>query len=122
MYKMLFTCWLPCGAMQFTSTRRHSMDELTLGLAAWSKRSLLQALPSISPWFETAGTDPNDPTEPVLPTPTDVPVPEPQDVPVPEPTDIPPPDPRDPPAGRTNLPEIAPELRSIRGVNQRHRR
>ncbi len=95
--RILNTWWLSFKAVRFTTTTRLSMDGLPFELGHWSDRCLRQKLQALSPAaaFEYAGTDPNEPVEPVLPTPTDVPVPSPHDVPVPEPHDVPVPEPLD---------------------------
>jgi hypothetical protein len=91
------------------------MDELTFDVGQWSDRCLRQKLQTLATEFdfEFAGTGPDNPVEPILPTPTDVPVPEPHDVPVQDPLDIPPPDPRDLPPSQPKRPEFAPKPRSV---------
>lgn len=101
----ILTTWMTSWfALRFIATRRHAMDELTLGTSYWSDRSTRQSMQMLSTGFLDDRLDDGQwPDEPVLPTPTDVPVPEPFDVPVPEPMDIPPPDPRDVPPPRPDF-------------------
>jgi hypothetical protein len=114
------SAWLlPGVTLQFTSCRRHAMDELTFGAANWSHRSTRQKFQSLVPQYansligavELALVQSGQPDE--LPTPTDVPVPTPRDVPVPEPMDIPPPTPRDVPPPNPDKPEVDPKPRPI---------
>jgi hypothetical protein len=117
--KSYLTQWLICGITpHFTSTIRHSMDELTFGGGHGSSRFTRNNIQSLVPQYAIL----NEAAElaaigfsagPELPTPTDVPVPEPHDVPVPEPIDVPPPEPHDVPPPKPTDPIVDPKPRPV---------
>jgi len=104
---------MPWLALSFTSSVKHTMDEIGLDLSLGSSRWSRQAIEVLTPGFPLDAPEPTYPEVPVLPTPTDVPVPEPFDLPVPEPRDVPPPDPHDIPPPRPKQPEFDPKPRSV---------
>lgn len=110
----LFTIWLmPCLAARFTSSLRHSMDELAFDVSHRSDRFARQSMQTLSPGYDDEESWPELLNVPELPTPTDVPVPGPHDVPVPEPIDVPPPDPHDIPPPNPRMSEFDPKPRSV---------
>lgn len=106
--------------LRFTSTRRHSMDEIICTGSLFADRGSRQKLQVLVPSYVGDGLAsiseepaPERHPQPILPTPTDVPVPEPHDVPVPEPIDVPPPKPTDVPPPNPSKPDYDPRPRSI---------